>query len=665
MTLKRTIERWVPTQLDTGAAALGLCLAVALFPLRFFASQVYIKTIPLVLGAACILYLIASVSDGRTVTGLPTLSRDVRRLLPILVTVCASAMIVIAVEHGQRSVLFYDVAGIAGTLLLAQIVFSGEKSFNRAQVLFQILLLAAVVRLSAVYVTPGLIGIDIWTHVTQLAQSIKASGSVEAIADNKHYTSPLYHLLVVATSLLADVPLRLALYLSLGLAMPVALLAVYSTASLLVEPRWAAFATVLFSLGDYVIEWGIHLIPTSMGLVFFLAVLYWLLRVMRTGYGIREFGLLILFSTAVILTHQVSSFIMLVVLSAGLLAYLVLNLSIFDRSALDPDVFRPRNPLNIAGLLAFDAGFITFLWSFTPYNGNSFLVTVLSYLQETLASSAGILNLAGPSSDGAAAAAASEGPTLVQTLSTYLDTIGFLLLLFGTFVGCLYVVNRDRAQQSMFTLLTASAVMLVFVLGLPMFGIRNFIPQRWFAFLYAPLALLAAIGIRHLAIEMDRRAITAIVLIFVLVFPSVMVMSSNGTIDNPVFDDQAAELAYSEAEIDAVYSIGRMTGSPDGDSIRPDQVLFTDHPYQTLFTRTGSYPADTARINDSERVDHDLTVYRAEQTASATYFLNSNGIGESRNIHQRRICRDEQAILYSNADVKLCADSPATDSGAS
>lgn len=648
------------TDLDTGAAVMGLVLAITMFPLRFFASQIYIKTIPIVLGTACILYLIASVRDETTVSGIPRLSQNVLRVLPLLVLLCLSGLIVVAVESGQRSMLFFDLAGLAGTLVFAQIVFSGTQSFNRTQILLQIVLLAAVVRLSAVYVTPGLIGIDIWTHVTQLARSIEAAGTIEAISDNKHYTSPLYHLLVVTTSILADVSLRTALYLSLGLAMPVAIMAVFSAANLLVEPRWAALAALVFSLGDYVIEWGIHLIPTSMGLILFLAVLYWLLRVMRTDYGLRELGLLVLFSAAIILTHQVSSFIMLVVLFTGLVAYLVLNLNFFDRSQLDPDVFRVQNPLNLGGLLAFDAGLITFLWSMTPYNGNSFLVTVLSYLQETLASSAGVLNLAGPSSSGSAGAAASQGPTLIETVATYVDTVGFLLLLFGTFVGCLYVVNRNRAQQSVFTLLLSAAVMLVFVLGLPMFGIRNFIPQRWFAFLYAPLALLTAVGLRHLAIELDRRTITAVMLIFALVFPTAMVMSSNGAIDNPVFENQKAELGYSESELEAASTIGRMTGSPDGHSIRPDQVLYTDHPYQTLFTRTGSYPASTATINDTERVTHDMTVYRTEQTDAATYFINENGIGESRNIESERLCRPAQATVYSNTDVTMCVDSPAT-----
>jgi glyoxylate reductase len=55
-------------------------------------------------------------------------------------------------------VLFYDVAGVAGTLLLTQIVFASRSSFNRTQVLFQIVLLAAALRLTALYVSLGLIG---------------------------------------------------------------------------------------------------------------------------------------------------------------------------------------------------------------------------------------------------------------------------------------------------------------------------------------------------------------------------------------------------------------------------------------------------------------------------------------------------------------------------
>ncbi len=653
-------RRIVTMRFDVAAAALGLLLAAALVPLRFVVSQIYVETIPIVLGSACLLYLFATYRDSRRVQGIPTLSRDLRRSLPSLVFVGLAALVLLTVHDGGRSPRFLVLSGLVGTLIVCQIAFVRTEGFDRTRVLVQIVALAFVVRFAALYGTPGLIGIDAWTHVYDLAESVRATESLNGISDDKHYTSPLYHLLVVATSLLGDVSLRLGLYLSLGVVMPISVLLVFATANLLVDERWAAFAAALYSVGDYVVEWGIHLIPTSMGLVLFLALCYWLVRSMRTDQDRVTLWFLLALSVAVILTHQVSSFITLVMLGGAFLAYLVMRLEVFRPSILDPDVFRISRPVNVAGLMAFDLGFSTFLWSFTPYEGETFLVTVFSYFHQTLASSAGVLNLAGPDSGSAsAAAAASEAPSTVDLLAPYLDAAGFLLLLFGTFLGCLYVVNRTRARQSTFTLLIGAAIMLVFVLGLPIFGIRNFIPQRWFAFLYVPLAVLTVVGLRHLELSVDRWVAVAVVLVFAAAFPSAMLLSGNGTVDDPVFEDREARLAYEEPELAAVSTIGRTTGSPSGQEILPNQVLHTDHPYQTLFNRRGAYYADTASVNDSEPVTHDVVVYRREQTRAATYFTNSQGYGEIRDVNRSRLCRPGMAVTYTNDEVVMCTEPPA------
>jgi hypothetical protein len=651
-------HRVATARFDVVAAAVGLLLALALFPLRFFASQIYIRTIPIVLGSSCVLYLLATYRTSPRITELPTLSKDFRRTLPSLVFLCLAGLVALAVHDGQRSPRFLAVAGLTGTLILLQIAFVRSEGFNRTRVLVQVVALAAVVRFAALYTTPGLIGIDIWTHITGLAGDIMAAESLEGISSNKHYTSPLYHLLVVATALLGDVSLRLGLYLSLGVVMPVSVLLVFAAANVLVDERWAAFAAMLYSVGDYVIEWGIHLIPTSMGLALFLGVCYWLIRTMRTGQDRVALSFLFVLTVAIILTHQVSSFITLVMLGGAFLAYLVMGLDVFRPSILDPDVFRINQPVNIAGLIAFDLGFSTFLWSMTPYKGDTFLLTLLSYLRETLISSAGMLNLAGPSSAGGGAAEGAE-PTTIDVLVPYLDTAGFLLLLFGTFLGCLYVVNRTRARQSTFTLLISAAVMLVFVLGLPMFGIRSFIPQRWFAFLYLPLALLTVIGLRHLELSLNRRIVVAVLLVFAAVFPMVMVVSANGTVDNPAFEEQGAQLAYNQQELAAVDTIGRITGSPDSANILPDQLLYTDHPYQTVLNRNGAYPSRTVGINDSDPVDHEMVVYRQEQARDTTFFENNDGFGVSRKVNESAVCRPEMAVVYTNEEVRMCTEPPA------
>ena len=637
---------------DLLAAGLGLLLAALMFPLRFLVSNVFVATVPLVLGGACLLYLVAAFG-GRRERAFLAMPSAVARTLPGLVFAGTGLMVAIATYTGSRSVGFHLVAVVVGTALLAQVLLSRDDDLHLGLFLAQLVTFAFVLRLAALYTTPGFVGIDVWTHVN-LTESILDERALSAIGQDKYFASPFYHLYLAAASYLYGLPLREALFLSLGLVMPFACLLVYGAASLLVGARWAALAAVLYAVGDYVLQWSIHLIPTSLGLLFYLVVLYALIRVTRTEYSLRDYALLLLASVAIILTHQVSSFIMLVTLGSAIAGQLIIRLGLLD----PPDAGRSlasnaRDPTNLAGLFVFDLGFITFMWSLTPFEGDTFLETVLSYLRETLVSSAGFLNLAGGGSSSSGGGAASAAPDLLDTVVLYLDTLGFLLLLFVAFLGCLYVVNRHRSEQSVITLLLATAAMLVFVMGLPIFGIRNFIPTRWYAFLYAPMAVLGALGLRHIARELDARVLLAVLLTFTLVFPGAMLLSSDATVDNPVFEDRREELAYNAQELAAASAIGEMTGSPSGDEIRPDQVVYTDHPYQTVIQRQRMHVTDAIVLNGSGPAEHDITVYRRAQSTEATYF-SVNGSGRVMNVPRARICRPEQNVLYANGEVAVC-----------
>ncbi|WIV67614.1 hypothetical protein [Natrialbaceae archaeon AArc-T1-2] len=656
----RSLSELRPLRLDTVAAICGLLVAVVLFPLRFLTSQVYLNTVPILLGTACVLYLLALYQDDGT-RSLPTLPARVTLALPSIVLTGLAVLVTVTVIQGTRTPLFFGLASVVGTLLIGQIVFADDREFHPGMMLVQIVVFAFVLRFTALYATPGYVGIDIWTHA-ELTHAILTERSLGAISDDKHYASPFYHLLVAASALIYDVPLRLAVILSVGVVMPLSVLLVYAATNLLVSQRWAILATACYAVASHVTMWGIHLIPTSLGLVFFLGMLYALLRVMRIEYTIRDFSVLLLLSVAVILTHQVSTFIMLVLLLAAFVAQLVFVVGPLGLTRLDTSVFRVKKPVNLVGLVVFNVGLTIFVWSLTPYRQDSFLATVLSFFTETLEESAGFLNIASDSpSDEADAEAAQATPTLLEQLVPYIDILGFLFLLGATFVGCLYVVHRRRAEQSVFTLLLATAFMLVFVLGLPMFGIHNFIPTRWFAFLYAPMAILGAIGLRTLSGKLTPAIVVAVLVVFVLVYPGAMIFAAESNADNPVFSDQHERLAYDESELAAAESIAELTGSPSGSEIRPDQRLYTDHPYHTLITRTGAYPSTTtATVPDDGVAEHDYVVYRSTQSTDAVYFVDDDGNGRTEQISQERLCRPDQATVYTNGDVTMCTPSPAT-----
>jgi hypothetical protein len=631
-------------ELDVLAAVVGLVVAAGLFPLRFFSSQIFIVTLPIVLGTGCVLYL-AAARGTETTNGLPTVGASATALLSAGIFLGLAAMVVVAAVQGQRSVLFMDVGGIVGVLLIGQILLAPDREVRPAVFLTQIVLYAFVVRFAALYTAPGYIGIDIWSHTT-FAEMILRADSLSAIDENKYYAAPFFHLLVVASTHLLDLSMRNALYLSLGVAMPFVPLFVYGATRLLIPVRWSLAAAALYAMGDQVIRWGIHLIPTSLGLLFFLACAYSLVRIAHASDRWRDFGVVMFFSVAVIVTHQISSFILLVLLGSGFVAQLLLRSEFFTEEP-NPLSFATgrSNPANLAGLMAFNLGLIVFSWSLTPYKGDTFLETVLSYLYVNLFN-AGFLNGV-TGSGGSAGAAGSAGSTFLSQLSTYVTTMGFLLLIFAGVLGCLTVLKRSRATQATYTFVVAIVTMLFFVLGLPLFGIENFVPGRWLAFLYALLAVIGVVGFRHLVNRTSLKVAGAVVLLFVLVYPNVMIMSNDGAMDSPVFPDQHERLSYTERELAAVETYGSLHGSETAGE------LYTDLPYGTVWERTNAHPAEQLPARGGEPVPQRITVYRSYQSESASYFAN-NGTSVNLNPSKTEVCPPTMNYVYANGAVTIC-----------
>jgi len=216
-----------------------------------------------------------------------------------------------------------------------------------------------------------------------------------------------------------------------------------------------------------------------------------------------------------------------------------------------------------------------------------------------------------------------------------------------------HAAQGGKRVRPVLTMLVVTAIMLVFVMGLPILGIRNFIPTRWFAFLYVPMAILGAIGLRYLAIAIPPRLLVGVLLAFAIAYPAAMLVSPQATVENPVFEDVRPELSYSQAELAGSRAVSDITGSPFPNDIRPDQVVFTDHPYQTVIERRGSHVTDAVDLNGSQPATHDITVYRRAQSTEATFFT-FDGRPEVMNVPRERVCRPSQNVLYDNGGVVFC-----------
>jgi len=631
-----TADGWFPVdEPDKAAAVTGFVVGLLLLPLQLLTSQLFIVVIPPLILAASVLYLFARRRHPRRLVGV--LPATAGPFAAGLVFLGSGSLVAVAVATGGRSVPFFGLAAVIGSVLLGQILLVSDDGLRPGVVVAEVLVFALAVRVAALVTTPGLVGVDSWTHLTAYAAAIRDSGSLAAISDVKYYMAPLYHVLVVLFADAVGISLRTALYLSLGLTLPLMGLFVYGAARHVLPVRWALFALAVYTVGDHVVRWGIHIIPTSLGLLFFLATLYCVTRLFYADDRRPLYAVAVLLSVAIVVTHQVSAFVLAVVLGAGVVGQIISRAVGIESSGGWFDGH--ARPVNMMGLFVLELALILVAWSQTPYRDGSFLTGIAESLQRSLETDFGFLNLAGNSGGGGAEAAS------IPTSVAFLDSVGFFLLLFAVLLGLLALLHRRAIGRPALAYATVTVVLLTITLGLPAMGIRPFVPGRWYGFMYAPMAIVAAAGCLFVFRRLPRTATVAGILLIAAVLPGAMLIAHKGTPDQPVFDDHYQRFAYSESELAAVDTVRAQ---------HAEHTVYTDHPYRTVFERTGAAPVELV-TTDGGATPGEPVVYRRYQSSGAPIAGSEAGPVKTQ-LSLETVCPTERDRLYANSDVLICTE---------
>jgi hypothetical protein len=628
-------------QPDLILAKLGLVASLLLLGLRLLAEQVFLVMIPLATGTACAVYVFTreetpTAVDSRHMPGL------LARFLPPLVIIALAGLVALTSASGTRTWEVYLLTAGIGTAILGQILFVDERALSAPLLLVQLLVASVVIRLSALAVTPGFVGVDVWTHVPVFVDGIASTGSFEPIAESKYLMAPLYHSIgAVATLVFGDA--RTGVYLTMGLLIPLSALFVYSTARLMVATRWALLATALYAFGDQFIRWGLHIIPTSLGLVFFLGALYCLTRLFVMDDSWSGW-LLLVFSLAVVFTHQVSTAILLLVLGIATLVSLKLTLT---GTASD----EPASPTTtLTGVFTVTFAVTIISWANTPWTGGSvFLTRMATIIQDRLRQIA-FLDLA---SEGNATVVVGEESGLIYGLVPYAELIGFALLLSAAVVGGLRLSRSDRMVGLSQMYIFSAAAMFVIVFGLSLFGFRALLPGRWLAFMYAPMAIIAAVGLSHFVTNSSPRLLFAVFVVIALCYPATMVVAEKATLDDPAFENEHPRFAYSEAEIAGVETVS--TVYPDTEA-----TMYSDHPYQTLVDRHGGFAAERVQLSPDGAVFSGPILYREYQSTGPVEFDPPPGATGNVRIDEvtaSTVCDPARNAVYANDEVRFCTPS--------
>jgi len=640
-------ERLLGTDVDVRLAKVGLVASVLLLGLRLLAEQVFLVVIPVAVGVACTTYL-ATHDRVMQEVELPRLSGAIAGYLPAVV-VASTALLVAAIRiTGGRSLPVLLLTGGIGAVVLVQILLVEDDTLHPPVVLFEILALALCVRLGALFATPGYVGGDIWVHGPIWVDGIAASGSLQPLAESKYLLAPLYHALGALGALVTG-SARTGIYLTVGLVVPLSALFVYGIGALFVPSRWALAATALYAFADQFVRWGIHLIPTSLGLAFFLGALYCTLKVVYTDADRWVSALLVAFSLAVVFTHQVSTAITLIMLAVAVAVGIVLDV-------LSNDGWR-RSTVVLAVTFVASTVATVASWALAPWSaggaatgGGGFLVKMLRLVQATVVEEAGFLNLISTSEPDVGPTASPQS-TFFDAVVPYVELAGFMLLLAAAVVGGLVMLRWQRRRDATVVLLLAGAVMFVFTFGFSVFGITVFLPGRWIGFLYVPLAIVAAVGLFHVASHAPRGVLVAVVLVFAFAYPTTMGVAEKATLDDPAFEDRHERTAFTEPELAAADTIGAVLPQAVAERVR------TDHPYWRLYHPESTPPAVALRVDQNGPVTDDPIVYRTYQGSGAASF---NYAGSTRYAStevpydQSTVCPNGRNYVYANDDVLLC-----------
>jgi len=521
---------WIFNNLDLLFAIAGLILGIIIISLTTIYANEYILTIGPMLVIVCGAFLLFRRKINNQQEEIREHSYIAKIAGIVFWLALACSIYVLNIEPLTRPLSYFIFTAICAAAIALQIVYSKENKVTWL-ILIQILLVSLSVRASAFFVFPTLPGSDPWAHLNYI-QDFVNSGSITSTTGDIYYLNyPITHLNTVATYLVTGVGYKTAMFLGIGLPMIFSTIFMFLIGKELFNTKAGLLAALLVNLADTHISFGYQLIPTSIGIALFTVVLYLLVKNRRKREYIFTF-LTILFMLLLVITHNMSSFVLLCCI-----AFLLLGVFMYNR--VNADQFPGQQSSVTMSLLILTLVAVFSYWIFAGYiEGKTFFEAIVQGLSNALTERAGFLDRPSVNAD-------------IGYLPQILDIVGFVLIYGLATLGFLVWLRPRESTRTKFSLFIAATLLTAFTLIFPVFGMRNIMPSRWFAFIYVIIGLASATALLRFAMNNNKQWLPKIIMpamVFVLCF--FMITNSQTNKDSPVYSSQINErLVYKASEM--------------------------------------------------------------------------------------------------------------------
>jgi len=460
-----------------------------------------------------------------------------------------------------RPLSYFILICILAGIIASEILYDREGDKVNS-ILLQILLLSILIRAGIFYNFPSLMGYDAYFHAN-MARIITNTGFIAPFQiSDKYFYYPLAHIFISATQILGKVDIKDAIFYSIGFANIFITAGIYLIGKKLEGPQMGLLAALLINLNNQNIVAGIaNITPGSLVLCYFIFVIY---AIYSEKQELKYIGFILLITILMILTHQLTTFVVLFALITIYLGRYLHN-HLYKNS--------PSGIIGFSYILFFVVSMQTY-WMFTYVSSNtSFFAMIFKPLMEVFHVGANYsrdeLILGSVTNQGA--------------LEALLLHISYLILPFFAIGGVLEWFSHENVKKiNRFSVALVVIILYSFAYGIPLLGMRNFLTSRWFPLISVFLVLVAASYILKLVSLFNlRKARTFAIFTIVLLFSFFMVTTPGINKDNPlVAKDTTIRNQFKDIEIQAIKTVSKAySGNMMMDSPYNSCIFYSDSGY--------------------------------------------------------------------------------------
>jgi len=529
--LWKRIEEISP-KLDIAAALAGLLVGALV--LWMFPSQ---RDLGVAIIIACILYLLLRNRIGISEAFSLKLSSRQTRLLNIAFWCLFTASIWLYQTqplYHKPLAYFILLSLLAGIIVIETLCFEEGKGKGQLYlILLQILLLSATIRMGIFYEFPSLSGADSFFHANQV-QYIVDTGFIPPFEHARHYAAyPVFHSVIAMTQVLTFLSLKNALFWSIGLYAIISSIPFYFVVQKVAGAKVGLMAVLLVNVSTNLIyEGAVNIIPATLVTGWFMLMFY---LILSAKPEVKNMAVLIFLTIMVVVTHQLSTFIVLCAMTVLFLVAMGCRTLYHTSQRVSPSLVYLL--LFTVMLISYWAGFFNIQTTGYSFFGRMVRNFLGAFSGAELGYAAGV-----------------DRGVQYSLLSNTLFDLGYLILLIAGIGGILrWLSSRDNVK---FSIAGAAIVLFAVTYGTSALGLRTVIPGRWFPILGIFLAILASAYIFELArlIRPNLAKIAIFSLISLLTF--FMITTPNVNKDNPFYAiDRAGRTHFKASEVSGISTL--------------------------------------------------------------------------------------------------------------